>query len=44
MNNISKGTIATLCFYWTVFLLLGIVAGINLPFALAVVGTVLYLI
>ena len=42
--NINKSGIAYLCFAWTVFLLLGITVGLNLPFALAVIGTVLYLI
>ena len=42
--NISKSSIAYLCFAWVVFLLLGVTVGLNLPFLLAVVGTVLYLI
>jgi len=42
--NISKSSIAYLCFAWTVFLLLGVTVGLNLPFALAVIGTILYLI
>ena len=42
--NISKSSIAYLCFAWTVFLLLGVTVGLNLPFVLAVVGTILYLI
>jgi hypothetical protein len=42
--NVSKSSIAYLCFAWAVFLLLGITVGLNVPFALAVIGTVLYLI
>jgi hypothetical protein len=42
--NISKSSIAYLCFAWAVFLLLGVSVGLNLPFVLAVVGTILYLI
>jgi hypothetical protein len=42
--NLPLGKIAYLCFAWTVFILLGIALGLNLPFILAVIGTVLYLI
>jgi hypothetical protein len=42
--NINKGNLAWLCFAWAALILLGIGAGLNLPFILAVVGTVLYLI
>ena len=40
----NKSGIAYLCFAWAIFFLLGITVGLNLPFALAVIGTVLYLI
>lgn len=42
--NINKGTLAWLCFAWAALLLLGIGMGLNLPFILAVAGTILYLI
>jgi hypothetical protein len=42
--TINKASIAWLCFMWAVLLLIGITVGLNLPFILAVVGTVLYLI
>jgi hypothetical protein len=42
--NISKGTVAYLCFAWVVFLLIGISVGLNLPFVLAVIGTILYIL
>jgi hypothetical protein len=41
--SFNKTSIAYLCFAWTVFLLLGVVVGLNLPFVLAVIGTILYL-
>jgi len=42
--NITKGGIAYLCFAWTVFILLGLTIGLNVPFVLAVIGTLLYLL
>jgi len=42
--NISRGTIATLCLYWAFALLLGVGAGLNLPFILMIVWTILLLI
>ena len=42
--NINKGNLAWLCIVWAALLLLGIAVGLNIPFVLAVVGTVLYLI
>lgn len=42
--TINKSAIAYLCFAWCVFLLLGISVGVNLPFVLAVIGSVLFLI
>jgi hypothetical protein len=42
--TINKASIAWLCFMGAVLLLIGITVGLNLPFILAVVGTVLYLI
>jgi hypothetical protein len=40
----NKGNLAWLCFAWAALLLLGLTVGLNIPFILAVVGTVLYLI
>jgi len=40
----NKGTIATLCLYWAIVLLLGLVVGLNVPFILMVIWTVLVLI
>lgn len=42
--NINKGNVAWLCFAWAALILLGLVVGLNVPFLLAVIGTVLYLI
>jgi hypothetical protein len=42
--NLSKTNFGFLCFCWTVFLLLGLAVGLNAPFILALIGTVLYLI
>lgn len=42
--NINKSSIAYLCFIWAFALLLGVSAGLNLPFILLAVGTVLYLV
>jgi hypothetical protein len=41
---INKGNIAWLCFAWAALLLLGLSVGLNAPFILALVGTVIYLI
>lgn len=41
---IPRGTITTLCFVWAALLLLGLTIGFNVPFLLAVVGTILYLV
>jgi hypothetical protein len=40
----SKKNIGWLCFAWAALLLLGLAVGLNWPFGLAVVGTVLYLL
>ena len=40
----NKGSIAYLCFVWAFALLLGVALGLNIPFVLLVIGTVLYLI
>jgi hypothetical protein len=42
--NINKGTIAWLCFAWAALLLLGLAVGLNVPFVLALAGTVLMLL
>jgi len=42
--NINKGTISYLCIVWAFALLLGVAVGLNVPFVLLVVATVLYLI
>jgi hypothetical protein len=42
--TISRGSIAYLCFVWAFALLIGVVVGLNIPFVLLAVGTVLYLI
>jgi hypothetical protein len=42
--TINKGSIGWLCFMWAVLILIGISVGLNVPFVLAVIGTVLYLI
>jgi hypothetical protein len=42
--NINKGNIAWLCVVWAFALLIGVVAGLYLPFILLVIATVLYLI
>lgn len=41
---IPFGKLAWLCFVWAALLLLGLSMGANLPFILAVIGTVLYLV
>lgn len=41
--TINKGTIGWLCFCWAALLLLGLAVGVNAPFILAVIATVLYL-
>ncbi len=42
--NISKGSVATLCLGWAFALLLGVAVGLNPPFILLLVWTVLILI
>ena len=42
--TINKGSIGWLCLAWAALLLLGLVVGLNAPFILACIGTVLYLI
>ena len=42
--NVTKGNIAWVCVVWAFAILLGVVAGFNLPFILLVIATVLYLI
>jgi hypothetical protein len=39
-----KGEIAWLCFAWAALILLGLSVGLNVPFLLALIGTVLYLL
>ena len=41
---INKGNLAWLCVVWAFALLVGVVVGLNVPFVLLVVATVLYLI
>ena len=42
--TINKGSVAYLCFVWAFALLLGVVVGLNAPFVLLLIGSVLYLI
>lgn len=42
--NITKGTIAQICLYWAIVILLGIAVGLNVPFILMVIWTVLVLL
>lgn len=42
--NISKGNIAYLCIVWAFAMFLGVAGGLNLPFILLIVATVLYLL
>ena len=42
--SINKGAVAWLCFAWAALLLLGLSFGFNVPFILALIGTVLYLV
>lgn len=42
--TLNRGSLGWLCFAWAALLLLGIAVGLNLPFVLAVIGTVLYLV
>lgn len=39
----NSGSLGWLCFAWAALLLLGIAVGLNPPFVLAVIGTILYL-
>ena len=41
---ITASKVAVLCFVWCVLILLGLAVGLNVPFLLALVGTVFYLI
>lgn len=41
---INKGVIATLCLGWAFAILLGVSVGLNIPFILLIVWTVLLLI
>ena len=40
----NRGTLATLCLGWAFALLLGVAVGLNLPFILLIVWTVLLVI
>lgn len=42
--TINKGSIANLCVIWAFALLLGVSMGLNAPFVLLAIATVLYLI
>lgn len=42
--NINKSNIAYLCIVWAFAILIGVSVGLNLPFVLLVVATVLYLL
>jgi hypothetical protein len=42
--NISKGSIANLLVVWCFAMLLGITVGMNVPFVLLIVATLIYLI
>lgn len=42
--KVTTGKIAWLCFVWCALLLLGLTIDVNVPFVLAVAGTILYLI
>ncbi len=42
--TINRGTIATLCLGWAFALLLGVSLGLNVPFILLVIWTILLLI
>jgi hypothetical protein len=39
----NRGSIAWLCFVWAALILLGLTIGLNVPFVLAVIGTLLML-
>lgn len=41
---INKDKVAVLCFVWAILILLGLAFSLNLPLALAALGTILYLI
>lgn len=41
--SINLSSLGLACLFWAALLLLGLVVGMNAPFILAVVGTVLYL-
>lgn len=42
--NINKGNFAWLCVVWAFALLVGVVVGLNAPFVLLVIATILYLV
>lgn len=42
--TINKGAIANICVLWCFALLLGITLGLNVPFVLLVIATILYLV
>lgn len=42
--NISRGTVSTLCLGWAFALLLGVAVGLNVPFILLLVWSILLLI
>ena len=42
--NTSKTNLAYLCVIWAFALLIGVAVGLNLPFVLLVIATVLYLL
>ena len=42
--NINKGTLALLCVIWAFAILLGLSVGLNVPFLLLLLATILYLI
>lgn len=42
--QINRGSLAYLCLVWAFALLLGVAVGLNLPFILLVIGSILMLI
>jgi hypothetical protein len=42
--TITKGAVAYLCFVWAFAILIGLAFSLNIPFALLLIGTILYLI
>lgn len=41
MSNLNRASIAWLCFAWGFGLLLGLTIGLNVPFILFLIGTIL---